>query len=106
LEFTRGFIALPGALELNERLCREIDNSATSVILNVAEGNGRYSELDHHRFLDIASASVAETAAYLDLYERKLRLPTVDIKSRPGTFDGNQCYARQFLTSALPPPSS
>jgi four helix bundle protein len=39
--------------------------------LNVAEGNGRYSELDHRRFLDIAAASAVKTAAYLDLYHQK-----------------------------------
>jgi len=46
LDFVRWFIELPGAMELADRLCREIDKSATSVVLNVAEGNGRYSELD------------------------------------------------------------
>jgi four helix bundle protein len=52
-------------------LCREIDRAATSVVLNVAEGNGRYSELDHRRFLDIAAASAVKAAAYLDLDARK-----------------------------------
>ena len=59
LDFVRWFIGLPGARDLSGRLCREIDKSATSVVLNVAEGNGRYSELDHWRFLEIAAASAA-----------------------------------------------
>jgi 23S rRNA-intervening sequence protein len=41
----------------------------------VAEGNGRYSELDHRRFLEIAAGSAVKAAAYLDLYQQKA-LPT------------------------------
>jgi four helix bundle protein len=78
LDFIRWFVGVPGGRELTERLCREIDNSGTSVVLNVAEGNGRYSELDHHRFLEIAGASVVKAAAYLDLYRQKLRPTTFE----------------------------
>ncbi len=53
LDFMRWFVGLPGGKELSDRLCWEVDKSATSVVLNVAEGNGRYSELDHRRFLEI-----------------------------------------------------
>jgi four helix bundle protein len=72
LEFMRWFVGLPGAKELSDRLCREIDHSATSLILNIAEGNGRYSELDHRRFLEIVASSAVKAAAYLDLYQQKL----------------------------------
>lgn len=71
MEFMRWLVALPGTQNLSNRLCREIDKGATSVALNVAEGNGRYSELDHRRFLEIAAASAAKTTVYLDLYEQK-----------------------------------
>jgi len=71
LEFVRWFVDLPSGRELSTRLCREIDRSATSVVLNVAEGNGRYSELDHRRFLEIAAGSAVKTAAYLDLYQQQ-----------------------------------
>ena len=70
--FMRWFVSLPGGRELSDRLCREIDKSATSVVLNEAEGNGRYSELDHRRFLEIAAASAVKAAAYLDLYQQKV----------------------------------
>ena len=46
LDFMRWFVSLPVGRELSDRLCREVDKSATSVVLNVAEGNGRYSEVD------------------------------------------------------------
>jgi len=67
LDFMRWFVSLPGGRDLSDRLCREVDKSATSVVLNVAEGNGRYSELDQRRFLEIAAASAVKAAAYLDL---------------------------------------
>ena len=79
LDFMRWFVALPGAGELPDRLCREIDQSATGVILNVAEGNGRYSELDHQRFLEIAAASAVKTLVYLDLYQMKVGSHRVEI---------------------------
>ena len=71
LDFMRWFVGLPGGAELSDRLCRDIDKSATSVVLNVAEGNGRYSELDHRRFLEFASTSAVKAAVYLDLYRQK-----------------------------------
>jgi four helix bundle protein len=71
LEFMRWFVGLSGGRELSDRLSREVDKSATSVILNVAEGNGRYSELDHRRFLEIAAGSAVKAAVYLDIYQQK-----------------------------------
>ena len=82
LEFMRWFVCLPGVGDLSERLCREVDRSATSVVLNVAEGNGRYSQLDHRRFLDIAAASAVKTAAYVELYQQKA-LPAC-VETAPG----------------------
>ena len=79
----RWFVGLPGCAELSDRLCREVDKSATSVVLNVAEGNGRYSEVDHRRFLEIAAASAVKAAAYLDLYQLKM-LP-VRVETSHGT---------------------
>jgi hypothetical protein len=37
------------------------------VVLNIAEGNGRYAELDHHRFLQIAQSAAVKGAVFLDL---------------------------------------
>jgi len=88
LDFMRWFVKLPGGSQLSDRLCREIDRAATSVVLNVAEGNGRYSELDHRRFLDIAAASAVKAAAYLDLYARKA------LPSRAETAEGLEYLSR------------
>jgi len=54
-------------VQISNRLTREVDNSAMSMILNIAEGNGRYAYLDHRRFLRTAHSALVQTAAYLDL---------------------------------------
>ena len=56
--------------------------AASAEALSASWGNGRYSQLDHGRFLEIAAASAVKTAAYLELYEQKA-LP-VRVETAPG----------------------
>ena len=51
------------------RHLRRIDELATSLVLNIAEGNGRFSQLDHGKFIEIAEGAGIKIAAYLDLAE-------------------------------------
>jgi four helix bundle protein len=74
LETMAWLVSLPGGKDLSSRLYRQIDEGVTSLILNIAEGNGRYSELDHRRFLDVAEGSAVKVAAHLDLAVQKLIL--------------------------------
>lgn len=46
---------------------RELDRHATGVVLNLAEGNGKFSIPDRKRFLDIALAAGLQGATSLDL---------------------------------------
>ena len=51
----------------------QLDRAATSIPLNIAEGNGKFSTRDRARFFDIARGSAVESAASLDvLVTRKL----------------------------------
>jgi four helix bundle protein len=51
----------------------QLDRASTSIPLNVAEGNGKFSAKDRARFLEIARGSALECAACLDvLLARKL----------------------------------
>ncbi len=45
-----------------------LDRASTSVVLNIAEGNGKFSIRDRCRFLDIACGSAVECAGCLDIY--------------------------------------
>jgi four helix bundle protein len=54
----------------------QLDRASTSIPLNVAEGNGKFSAKDRARFLEIARGSALECAAALDvLVVRNLAAP-------------------------------
>src|SRR5947199_4744293 len=51
----------------------QLDRASTSVPLNIAEGNAKFSHADRARFFEIARGSAVECAACLDvLVARKL----------------------------------
>jgi four helix bundle protein len=74
LEFMRWFQTVPGGAEVTNRLHRQVDKAATSVVLNIAERNGRYPEGDRRSFLDTAEASAVKAAVYLDLCAHEVQL--------------------------------
>jgi four helix bundle protein len=45
----------------------QLDRASTSLPLNLAEGNGKFSNVDRARFLEIARGSALECAACLDV---------------------------------------
>ena len=54
----------------------QLDRASTSIPLNIAEGNGKFSTKDRARFLEIARGSALECTACLDvLVARKLATP-------------------------------
>ena len=51
----------------------QLDRASTSIPLNIAEGNGKFSSKDRARFFEVARGSALECAACLDvLLVRKL----------------------------------
>jgi len=45
----------------------QLDRASTSIPLNIAEGNGKFSSADRARFFEIARGSALECAACLDV---------------------------------------
>ena len=52
----------------------QLDRAATLIPLNLAEGNGKFTDKDRCRFFDIARGSALECAACLDVLAAKNRI--------------------------------
>jgi four helix bundle protein len=69
------------------RHVKRVDELTTSLTLNIAEGNGRFSKLDHSKFLGIAEDAGTKLAAYLDLLAPASLVETERVK----------CYLREVM---------
>lgn len=69
------FVAFADAVvaELPAKLAArdQLDRASTSIVLNIAEGNGKRSQADRGRYLDTARGSALECAACLDILQVK-----------------------------------
>src|SRR6516164_9452206 len=72
---------LEGALRVGD-VKDQLDRASTSMPLNIAEGNGKYTPKDRCRFFDTAHGSALECAAGLDILVAKAKLTPDQI--RPG----------------------
>ncbi len=62
--------SIPKSLPVHNQL----DRASTSIPLNIAEGNGKYTAPDRCRFFDIARGSSLECAGCLDVLVAKKRI--------------------------------
>jgi four helix bundle protein len=69
---------LEGTLRIGE-VKDQLDRASTSIPLNIAEGNGKYTPKDRCRFFDIAHGSAFECAAGLDILVAKGKLTVEQI---------------------------
>jgi four helix bundle protein len=58
----------------------QLDRARTSILLNIAEGNGRFTSPDRCRFFDTARGSVLECAACLDRLAIKNLIDSQELK--------------------------
>jgi four helix bundle protein len=66
----------------------QLDRASTSIPLNIAEGNGKYTPADRCRFFDIARGSALESSACLDVLVAKKRLePAVAVEGKAFLLD-------------------
>ena len=50
---------------------KHLDEASTSIALNIAEGNGKYTNKDKCKYFDISKGSTAECAGCLDILNAK-----------------------------------
>lgn len=66
---------LPSRLAAKDQL----DRASTSIVLNIAEGNGKRSHPDRCRYFDIARGSTLECAGCLDVLVTRKKLAETEI---------------------------
>jgi four helix bundle protein len=84
LKLIAWFDAFTKEVKLSSSVTTQLDKSTTSLVLNIAEGNGRFSEADQMRFLDIAHTCAMQVAACLDVLvaRQQVKIDQVDAGKR------------------------
>jgi len=94
--FYRWLLSTGPGKRLTSGFDRCVDVLATRVVLNIAEGNGRYAELSRQSFLDTANAAVAKLAVSLDMGVRRQAWTREEIeKAKPLLVRIGQMTARK-----------
>lgn len=99
LEFYRWFALTESGKRLASAFDRSIDTLATRMVLNIAEGNGRYAELLRENFIDTANGAAAKLATSLDMGVRRGIWTTAEIAEgktllvRVGQMTAKKSYA-------------
>ena len=57
----------------------QLERASTSIPLNIAEGNGKFTSADRCRYFDIARGSALESAACLDVLIARKRIEGADV---------------------------
>jgi four helix bundle protein len=58
----------------------QLDRASYSIVINIAEGNGRYTGSDRCRFYDISRGSAFESAGCLDVLVAKKKIEALSVK--------------------------
>src|SRR5207247_8290890 len=79
LEFITWTIPLLDRLPGSPTVHNQLDRASTSIPLNIAEGNGKFTSPDRCRFFDNARGSALECAGCLDVLVAKRKLDEGEI---------------------------
>ncbi len=71
LEFIEWVSPLLDELPKSLAAQNQLDRASTSIVLNIAEGNGKFGPADRFKYFDIARGSAVECAACLDVLVKK-----------------------------------
>ena len=67
LEFVKWSENILSSIKTKIAVVDQLDRASTSIVLNIAEGNGKFTGKDRCRFFDISRGSALESAGCLDL---------------------------------------
>src|SRR3954447_6113209 len=81
LQFITWTLLLLEKLPANAAVRGQLDRASTSIPLNIAEGNGKFTSADRCRFFDNARGSAVECSACLDVAIAKQFAETVDVSA-------------------------
>src|SRR5436309_12073152 len=81
LEFITWTIPLLDGLPGSASVRNQLDRASTSIPLNIAEGNGKFTSPDRCRFFDNARCSALESAACLDVMLARRFVDTEEIET-------------------------
>jgi four helix bundle protein len=81
LEFITWTIPLLDRLPGSPAVRNQLDRASTSIPLNIAEGNGKFTSPDRCRFFDNARGSALESAACLDMMVAKRFVSAQEIQA-------------------------
>ncbi|MCF7855124.1 MAG: four helix bundle protein [Candidatus Pacebacteria bacterium] len=87
LQVHRALEAIWQSGQARSRHVKRVDELTTSLTLNIAEGNGRFSKIDHRKFVATAEEAGTKLAAYLDLL----------VSSTPANIERVKSYLREVM---------
>jgi four helix bundle protein len=79
LRFITWTLPLLEKLPPNAAVRNQLDRASTSIPLNIAEGNGKFTGADRCRFFDNARGSAVECSACLDVTVAKQFMQTTEV---------------------------
>jgi four helix bundle protein len=84
LEFITWTLPLLENLPSNAAVRNQLDRASTSIPLNIAEGNGKFTPADRCRYFDNARGSALECSGCLDVIVAKRFAKTEDVVAGKG----------------------
>ena len=77
------FVGWTGSLieKINPKIsvCNHLDEASSSIPLNIAEGNGKYTPKDRCKYFDIARGSALECSGCLDVLVKRRKIISSEI---------------------------
>ena len=80
----------------------QLDRARTSIVLNIPEGNGRFTPADRCKFFDIARGSGLECAGCLDMIFIKRQLSEPELEEGKGLLKDIVCLLVGLIRSNSP----